>query len=476
MAGTSASQRSELFSTVVTGGYCIGCGACAATSAKIRMKWTPLGTYQATLDEALSPTEDRMAAAVCGFSARAQNEDQIAAALYSRHASKHAQLGYHAQISTGYVEEGTFRADGSSGGMGTWLAAELLRLGHVDAVLHVRPRPHAGPAESPLFEFSVARSIDDLRAGAHSHYYPVTLVDVLAQVKNNPGVRYALIAVPCFIKAARLLAQQDESIASSIRYHIGLVCGHLKSAAFAQVLGWQAGIAPESLERIDFRDKIEGRSPRKYGFRAWGLLQSGKVDVAHPMEGMFGGDWGLGFFKYKACDFCDDVFAETADITVGDAWLPQFDADWRGTNVLVVRHPLFSGILAAAAVESRIRLEAVAPDVAAASQRSGLTHRREGLSWRLLAADRRGEWRPPKRVVAGSISLTRQRIRIYEIREQLRDTSHTAFSQARALNDLRHFEEILRPLVKRYYDQFKPALPLRLWGRLKKLWLDGVRR
>src|SRR3569833_2327029 len=185
--------------------------------------------------------------------------------------------------------------------MGTWLAAELLRLGHVDAVLHVRPRPPAPGAGSVQFEFCVARSIDDLRAGAHSHYYPVTLVDVLAHVKIITSLRYALIAVPCFIKAARLLAQQDASIANSIRYHIGLVCGHLKSAAFATLLGWQAGIAPESLERIDFRDKIEGRSPRKYGFRALGRPKSGQVEeVARPMEGVFGGDWGLGFFKYKA--------------------------------------------------------------------------------------------------------------------------------------------------------------------------------
>src|SRR3569833_952258 len=99
--------------------------------------------------------------------------------------------------------------------MGTWLAAELLRLGHVDAVLHVRPRPPAPGAGSLLFEFSVARSIDDLRAGAHSHYYPVTLVDVLAHVKNNTSLRYALIAEPNNNKAARQKAQQDATNADS---------------------------------------------------------------------------------------------------------------------------------------------------------------------------------------------------------------------------------------------------------------------
>jgi coenzyme F420 hydrogenase subunit beta len=478
MASTAGREPGNLFTTVVAGGYCVGCGACATTTAKIRVKMTPLGTYQAALEngEVLSPAEDRAASAVCGFSAHAQNEDDIAGPLYSRYATRHSEIGYHAQTFTGYVEEGSFRADGSSGGMGTWIASELLRLGHVDAVVHVRPCRNVQETDSPLFEFSIARSTDDLRAGSHSHYYPVTLVDILKQIKDDTSLRYALIGVPCFVKAARLLAQQDEAIAHCLRYYIGLVCGHLKSAAFAMSLGWQAQIAPESLEGIDFRDKIEGKSPRKYGFRATGRTAHGTVEAARPMAEIFGGDWGLGFFKYKACDYCDDVFAETADVVIGDAWLPQFDADWRGTNVLIVRHALFRDILAAGADQSRIKIAPITADMAAASQRSGLSHRREGLSWRLAAADRRGEWRPPKRVIAGSMLLTRRRRRIYELREQLRDASHAAFAQARARQDFRHFQASLQPLIKRYYDQFKPALWVRIRNRFKTLWTSRLPR
>ena len=478
MATTADCESRDLFTTVVAGGYCVGCGACAVTSAKIRVQMTALGTYRASLrsGEALSPAEDRAAGAVCGFSALAQNEDQIAAPLYSRHATRHPEIGYHAQIFTGYVAEGTFRAHGSSGGMGTWLAAELLRLGHVDAVVHVRPTRHTQENDSPLFEFTIARSASELRSGSHSHYYPVTLVDVVAQIKTDTSLRYAFIGVPCFVKAARLLAQQDESIAHAVRYYIGLVCGHLKSAAFAMSLAWQLGITPESLEHIDFRDKIEGKSPRKYGFRATGQTQHGRVEVAAPMAEVFGGDWGLGLFKYKACDYCDDVFAETADVVIGDAWLPQFDTDWRGTNLVIVRHALFADILAAAADDSRIRIASITSDLAAASQRSGLNHRREGLSWRLSAADRRGEWRPPKRVVPGSVLLTRRRRRIYELREQLRDASHSAFAQALAQHDFGHFQTSLEPLIKRYYDQFKPELAVRLRNRFKRLWTIWLRR
>src|SRR4051812_33456978 len=122
---SAAGKPTDLFTTVVAGGYCVGFGACAVTSAKIRMTMTSLGTYQPSLagDAVLSPDEDRAASAVCGFSALAQNEDQIADGLYRQHATRHPEIGYHAQIFTGYVTEGTFRADGSSGGMGSWIAA-----------------------------------------------------------------------------------------------------------------------------------------------------------------------------------------------------------------------------------------------------------------------------------------------------------------------------------------------------------------
>jgi coenzyme F420 hydrogenase subunit beta len=438
------------------------------------MHWDAFGRYQAMLDGAgpLAPAEEELAARVCPFSSRSLDEDQIAGQLYGDTASRHPAIGYFTHTYTGHVTEGTFREEGSSGGMGSWIAAELLRLDHVDVVVHVRPRPASAQTSEPLFEFTLAATPDELRQGAHSHYYPVTLAAVLARIRANPHRRYALIGVPCFIKAARLLALQDGGIATAIRYYIGLVCGHLKSKAFAHWLGWQAGITPQDLQSVDFRHKLEGRSPRHYGFRAAGRGADGHgpVVVGAPMSEVFGADWGFGLFKYKACDFCDDVLAETADVVIGDAWLPRFDADWRGTNILIVRHALFATLLATAAQQSRVAISPVTADEVAASQRAGLSHRRQGLGWRLAAAERRGEWHPPKRVPAGSAGMSAGRQRIYALREQLRDVSHEAFAIALERNEPGYFTGRLQPLIKNYYDQFKPSLLLRVRNRLRKLW------
>ena len=50
-------------------------------------------------------------------------------------------------------------------------------------------------------------------------------------------------------------------------------------------------------------------------------------------------DWGLGYFKPKACDWCDDIVGELADVSSGDAWLPGYVKDPGGNNIVIVRSP-----------------------------------------------------------------------------------------------------------------------------------------
>ncbi len=82
------------------------------------------------------------------------------------------------------------------------MAAELLRRQLVDGVAHVVP---CNPSvEGRLFRYTISRSIPDVRAGACSRYYPVELSEVLRTIRTTPG-RYAIVGIPCFIKAVNLL-------------------------------------------------------------------------------------------------------------------------------------------------------------------------------------------------------------------------------------------------------------------------------
>ena len=55
-----------------------------------------------------------------------------------------------------------------------------------------------------LFRYRISRTPDELADGAKSRYYPVEMSEVLETIRRVPG-RYAVVGVPCFIKAVHLL-------------------------------------------------------------------------------------------------------------------------------------------------------------------------------------------------------------------------------------------------------------------------------
>ena len=82
---------------------------------------------------------------------------------------------------------------------------------------------------------------------------------------------------------------------ASIRYFVGLVCGHMKTRFFAESLAWQVGIAPHELAAVDFRIKNPDRKASDYDF---GALRSGANDyVQRRTQALVGGNWGHGAFN-----------------------------------------------------------------------------------------------------------------------------------------------------------------------------------
>jgi coenzyme F420 hydrogenase subunit beta len=458
----------ELARTVIAGGYCVGCGACAAVAdSPFEMRLNSFGQLQATLTPA-AERADAPYTAICPFGADAVNEDVIADGLFAPHgAVPHPSIGRHLATYAGHVNEGEYRDRGSSGGMGSWVLAELLRCGHVDTVINVQ-RVDPTEGDPRLFKFEMATTDEQVLAGAKSRYYPVEMSQVLAHVRQHPG-RYAIVGVPCFLKAVRLLARYEPALSERIVFCVGLVCGHLKSTRFGESFGWQMGIHPRDLKRIDFRHKLAGRPANQYGVEATGLIDGQMTTKILPTRELAGSDWGVGYFKYKACDFCDDVLAETADLTIGDAWLPQYVADSRGTNIVIVRHPVLHEMVRQAMADGRLSLEAIDADEVARSQNSGLRHRRDGLQYRLLMAQRRGEWHPPKRVPASAAALSPVDRRRHEMRERIRDASHRVFALALERNDLNLFLSTMARETSAYRAATRQPLHRRVISRLRSM-------
>ena len=440
----------DLLAHVVERDLCIGCGACAALpDSALRVAMGEDGRYRAELRDGADPDAEGAYTEVCPF-AEGHDEDELARVFLDAPGAAHDdRIGTHLTVGAGHVPDGGFREAGSSGGMTSWFLHRLLEEDAVDAVLHVKPGAGAG---APLFAFGVSGTADELRAGAKSRYYPVEMSGVLRHVREHPG-RYAVVGVPCFLKAVRLAQRQDPVLAERIRFCVGLVCGHLKSSRFAEALAWEQGVPPAELAGIDFRVKSDERSDR-YSVSVTGA--DGTTRTA-PTSELSVTDWGMGFFKYPACEFCDDVLAETSDITFGDAWLPEFTGDPMGDNIVIARSAAARDVLERN--RRQLRLTDLSAARAARSQDAGLRHRREGLAYRLARERAAGRPVPTKRV-APSADLPEKRRRIYDLRTDLIVAGDRAYARAREAGSFAVFLRGIAPDVARYRRAYGADSPV----------------
>jgi coenzyme F420 hydrogenase subunit beta len=472
-ANAQSSAPVDLFGTVVAGGCCIGCGACAAFDPGLRIKLDEFGRYVATRPDAAGPVA-AVAARVCPFADGVPDENELARDVFGADIKLDAHLGHQIATYAGWVTESDFRVRGSSGGLGSWVVVELLRRGLVDRVVHVASQP-GKEAGTPLFNFTISSKPEEVRAGAKSRYYPVEMSGVIRRMLEEPG-SYAVVGIPCFIKAIRLACRESAILRERVKFTVAVVCGHLKSTAFAELFAWQCGIEPSELRTIDFRTKQPGRPALDYAVTVKGERDGQQFTVTRPTAELFGSNWGHGFFKYKACDFCDDVVGETADISVGDAWLPEYVNDSGGTNVVVVRSRQLHAILDEAAKTGRLHLDAIPAGKVVESQAGGFRHRRDGLAYRLQVEDQAGRWRPAKRVQPSVGHLSSKLREIYALRYELGQTSHAAFAEAKAKNDLDSFIRAMAPLTARYDRHYRRSVILRIVHRIKRTIVALIRK
>jgi coenzyme F420-reducing hydrogenase beta subunit len=393
-------------------GLCIGCGSCAEL-----MRWDKSGFLKPEPATRVPESFSRQ----CPFSPLAPNEDEIAAERFGQAPVADSRIGRFEAAYVGHVSELGFRRNASSGGLTSWVAAELLCTGAIDGVAHVAP---TDPATGRHFAYRISRSVDELNGGAKSRYYPVDLSQVLGQLRRQPG-RYAIIGVPCFIKAVHLLRRVDPLIHERVTHTLGLFCGHMKSSTMIESFAWQLGKELKQVQAIDYRIKDETRPANWY--RAH-LDLAGGGSAEQDWWHLADGDWGAGFLQNPACDWCDDVVAETADVSFGDAWVEPYSSDGRGTNVMVVRSKAVKAMIEQARADGRLSLEPVDAEFVVRTQAAGLRHRRDGLAYRLTW--RRGIM--PRKRVEPSADLPLRRKLVYRLRYAIARMSHPVLRLARA--------------------------------------------
>ena len=405
----SQMERPPVCDNVVAHNLCIGCGTCAAVCPRERLDvvWNDRGCYEAKEKGEGCPEDCALCMDVCPFADGRPNEDELGYHLYSRvpNIGRSADVGYYRSCYVGYSLRGGQRENGASGGMATWFLTEMLRRAIADYVVCVQPQP--GPR--PLFKYVVCDSPEQVELGAKSAYYPVEMSEILRRILADEG-RYAIICLPCFSKSLRLAVRSVRRLEERLTCVAGLVCGHGANAYFAEYAAALANPKAGPPSRITFRTKNPRLPAADHGTECSWDSEAGTSTKTIPWSKGLARAWSGYWFTPNPCLYCDDVFAETADIVFMDAWLPKYASDYRGTSLVVTRSEMSEDVVRKGIEAGEVRLTPCTLNDVARSQATALREKRQALAHRLWLARQRGSLVPEKRVLAWRDSRMLQRL------------------------------------------------------------------
>jgi len=447
---------------IVPNDLCIGCGLCAGVCPAnvLTMRFNEFGTYVPVEEKEGCLPKCDLCLRACPFIDQEDNEDTLAQAAFGQTPGiQHTpEAGYYLDAYAGYSQVDGHRENGASGGLATWFLETLLTRGMVDKVICVTPN-QGNPQK--LFQFAVLDSVEAVRNASRSCYYPVEMSEVIREVLIQEG-RYVITGLPCFLKGLRLAMRKDARLRRRIVALVGLVCGQTKSRSFAEYLCAACGGDLDNLLEVQFRLKDSARVANDFAFEfTWKSKEQIVSRKMYWTEGIQG-IWTHDYFKPNACNFCDDVFAETADVVFMDAWLPQYSQDYRGHSLVINRREAFKTLWDEGLASGEINLEPIAVASVIRSQAGQLHHKRELLAYRLCLAQSAGQSVPRKRV-GPSVRLSIVDRRLVELKSDARSKSLTIWAQRQ---DLKAF----RWTLWRINLQIKT---LRWWTRIQTTFREG---
>lgn len=401
--------------SVVNNGFCIGCGACSVDENRVNMKENKYGIYQPEYDK----NDFSIGAISCklyGLKSdihRNSHDEKVSGTRCSD------KLGLYNSLYAGYVRTGQFRNKGSSGGGVSWLLSKLFEDELIEAVVHVGLF-----GNEKEYTYGVSWNSFDCERQSKSKYFPAHFDRSLEEVLES-GKKFALVGVPCFIEAARGLAESDPQLKSQMMYCIGIFCGHMKTKSYSDFISWQIGSFP-SKGALDYRIKDRNKPANKYGV---GQLHSdtgnrkGVVSVAR----LLGMDWGLGYFRPLACDWCVDVTGEFADVVFGDAWIEPYSSDPKGNNIVIVRDEKIRNIIDSSIESGDLVFDVLDESDVIRSQAGNFRHRRGGLSARTIMQKNKSDWLPTRTVSSEDKDESKRRDATYQGRLVISNRSHGLF-------------------------------------------------
>jgi coenzyme F420-reducing hydrogenase beta subunit len=329
------------------------------------------------------------------------------------------------------------------------------------------PVPQKNPEK--LFDFEILSDENFIKNASGSVYYPVEMSQVIHKILETPG-RYAITGLPCFIKGLRLATQKNRKLKERIIFTIGLVCGQIKNKKYTEYIASLASNGnPRKLQHVYYRGKSPDNPVSNYYYQ---FTYENGLQYRIFWEDGISEAWVNRWFTPNACNYCDDVFAELADIAVMDAWLPEYSMDSRGANLVLVRSPEILALIQEGMEKEEINVSKIPIEKVIISQAGVLNLKRNQLSNRLYMALQDRQKAPEKRVHAGeSIGILKKRE--IKLKARMQKESKEIFLDCcqSGVLDVNMFRDGMHPYIKQTKQLRlvrKLSLPIQVIKKISK--------
>jgi len=227
------------------------------------------------------------------------------------------------------------RYNSTSGGIVTQLLVYLLENDLIDGALVTRMNNNNPLKPEPF----IARTKREIIKSATSKYCPVPVNIGLKQLLIDEG-KFAVVGLPCHIHGIRKAEKIFNDLKNKIYLHIGLFCSHMVNLNGTKFILKKNRINISKIKSLYYRG------------RGWpGSMTINMKDGSKkiiPYVKKWNSYWPVFssyFFTPMRCMMCSDITAEMADISVGDAWLPELKNDKIGKSIIVTRNKISDNLL-----------------------------------------------------------------------------------------------------------------------------------
>lgn len=357
-------------SNIIKNDLCTGCGTCIGLCSK--------GAIELRIDQDKGiyvPDIDLKKCNNCGLCykicpGQSVDFDKLNLEIFKK-VPEEQFIGIYNNFYVGHSKDNSIRKNSSSGGVLTQFLIYALETGLIDGVLVTRMSKD-NPLQAEPF---IARTKEEIISAATSKYCPVPVNVLLNEILDSSvNHKFAVVGLPCHIQGIRKAEKLNRTLRDKIVIRLGIFCNHTPTQLGTDfILKEILHVNKENIKEISYRGNGWP------GYLSIELEDGTKKYLYQPY--IWGNIFTQFFYPFR-CTLCCDQTNELAEISFGDAWLPELTLNASdGHSLIITRTKFADDILKEMRDKQKIELSCITLDKVRQSQSN--FHFRKNLKARI---------------------------------------------------------------------------------------------